>query len=257
MRMLSGRVPAHQSRNMFRGRTNPSSSRYSQTRSWSRPMNVPFAHCLVPTCELLVDRSVGPRFLDELIAAVGDDFAVSNLRVRQRRYNGVDLVRALRETKFNAAIIVLGRLESADQRIAFFDSGADHVLDLPIATLELVSWIRSIQRRISQLPAPCFWAEGLGLRWEEHTVEWEDRRITLTVMEFELVAVLARCAGAVVSRRHLLLAVWGLAHEVTTNVLNAHMWSLRRKLASIGARHLVHTVHKVGFVLRQQRQPAD
>ncbi len=61
--------------------------------------------------------------------------------------------------------------------------------------------------------------------------------------------MLADSEGRVVPRRHLLMLVWGIAEETTTNVLNAHIWSLRRKLGSIGASHTLQTVRGVGFAL--------
>ncbi len=69
--------------------------------------------------------------------------------------------------------------------------------------------------------------------------------------EFDLMAVLVRTAGRTVSREYLLMIVWGITSESKTNVLNAYVWSLRRKLATIGAPNALHTVRGVGFALRE------
>ena len=77
-----------------------------------------------------------------------------------------------------------------------------------------------------------------------------DVRIPLTRTELDLLVVLAKNADRVVSRGQLLQTVWGLPLDAKNNVLNTRIYSLRRKLDSHGAPHLIDTVRGVGFILR-------
>jgi two-component system response regulator PrrA len=76
------------------------------------------------------------------------------------------------------------------------------------------------------------------------------RDLELTAREFDLLLVLARHAGQVLSRVQLLERVWGYTWEVDTNVVDVFVGYLRRKLEADGAGRLLHTVRGVGFVLR-------
>ena len=75
--------------------------------------------------------------------------------------------------------------------------------------------------------------------------------VDMTKREFELLEVLARNAGIVLSRERLLSLVWGYDFTSDTNVVDVFVGYLRRKLESGGRARLVHTVRGVGFVLRE------
>ncbi|MFD6061272.1 response regulator transcription factor [Rhodococcus wratislaviensis] len=202
----------------------------------------------VPTCVLLVDSTVDYGVVDQFRAS-GLCPGVVVIRVQSHLRGGIDTVQALRATRVNAAIVVVGSVESVDDRVAFFESGADHVLDASLTARELVAWTRAILRRQRAPQRPVGSTQGLVLQREYNIVERLGLHTALTPTEFDLLAVLADSDGRVVPRRHLLMLVWGIAEETTTNVLNAHIWSLRRKLGSIGASHALQTVRGVGFAL--------
>ncbi|WP_320443249.1 winged helix-turn-helix domain-containing protein [Rhodococcus opacus] len=117
---------------------------------------------------------------------------------------------------------------------------------------ELVARVRAVLRRAQSPPPlpPAPNAQVLSLNWGCRTIEHHGLRRTLTQTEFNLMVVLTMNAGRIVLRRDLLLMMWGVASEPRTKkVLNTHIFSLRRKLASIGAPHAVQTIRGVGFSL--------
>ncbi|QYB00805.1 winged helix-turn-helix domain-containing protein [Rhodococcus sp. USK10] len=121
-----------------------------------------------------------------------------------------------------------------------------------MSAAEITTWIRSVLRRVTICqPAKRGSPQELALIWEAGALERHEGRVLLTKTEFDIFAVLARSAGSVVSRRNLLLIVWGVGCESTTNVLNACMWSLRRKLVLVGAGQAIQTIRGVGFALRE------
>jgi two-component system response regulator PrrA len=74
--------------------------------------------------------------------------------------------------------------------------------------------------------------------------------LALTRREFELLEVLARNAGIVLTRDQLLERVWGYDVEVRTDAVDTFVSYLRRKLENGGRARIIHTVRGVGFVLR-------
>ncbi|MFC9555928.1 winged-helix domain-containing protein [Rhodococcus sp. NPDC056960] len=179
------------------------------------------------------------------------------LAVESRRRHGVATVEALRRTGYTEALVVVGQFDE-DARIALLEAGADHVLNLPIGPHELAAWIRSCCRRVDRTRTgaaptrrPLDHPHGITLTWSDRTIERNGRRMSLTKTEFDIMTILVRCAGRAVSREYLLMIVWGITSESKTNVLNAYVWSLRRKLAGIDAPTALHTVRGVGFALRE------
>jgi DNA-binding response OmpR family regulator len=74
--------------------------------------------------------------------------------------------------------------------------------------------------------------------------------LDLTTREFDLLDVLARHSGQVLSRTQLLELVWGYTWEVETNVVDVFVGYLRRKLEDAGRPRMLHTIRGIGFVLR-------
>ncbi|MFD6059604.1 response regulator transcription factor [Rhodococcus wratislaviensis] len=138
-------------------------------------------------------------------------------------------------------------------------AGADDVLDVQMGEKEFVARIRAVLRRASSGPPPTpSNMPGLSVNWGCRTVEYGGLRRTLTQTEFNLMVVLTMNTGSIVLRRHLILIVWGVAGDPRTKkVLNTYIFSLRRKLASIGAPHAVHTVRGVGFCLHGAISPTE
>ncbi len=161
------------------------------------------------------------------------------------------------------AVVVIDQRRSSQERIAALEAGADDVLDVQMGEEELVARIRAVLRRAQSRPQPTPNAQVLSLNWGCKTVEHHGLRRTLTQTEFNLMVVLTINAGRIVLRRHLLLIVWGVASDSRAKkVLNTYIFSLRRKLASIGAPHAVQTIRGVGFSLHgaastTERSPAE
>lgn len=166
-------------------------------------------------------------------------------------------VRGLKAMRFALAIVVIGTFRSGNRRSDLLESGADDVLEMPVGADELVARLRAILRRVKPevtAPAPAG-SQDLCLCEERHDTDYDGLRTTLTRTEFVLFTVLAQNGGRVVTRRDLMLMVWGVAVESKTNVLNAYICSLRRKLVAVGSPYVVHTVRGVGFALGEDVRP--
>lgn len=170
--------------------------------------------------------------------------------------DGTGVVTALRAAGNDVPICVLSARSSVDDRIAGLESGADDYLVKPFVLAELVARIRAMLRRRSAsapgAPAtPPLVVGPLSVDVAGRRVHLDDREIPLTKREFELIEILARNAGVVLSRERLLDLVWGYDFVADTNVVDVFVGYLRRKFEADGTPRLVHTVRGVGFVLRE------
>ncbi|MFM1724147.1 MULTISPECIES: response regulator transcription factor [Rhodococcus] len=170
--------------------------------------------------------------------------------------DGTGVVTALRKEGNEVPICVLSARSSVDDRIAGLESGADDYLVKPFVLAELVARIRAMLRRRSVSVAaadtdPPITVGPLAVDVAGRRVWLNDAEITLTKREFELIEVLARNAGVVLSRERLLDLVWGYDFVADTNVVDVFVGYLRRKFEVDGIPRLVHTVRGVGFVLRE------
>lgn len=175
--------------------------------------------------------------------------------------DGTGVVTALRAMNNDIPICVLSARNTVDDRISGLESGADDYLVKPFVLAELSARVRAMLRR-GTTPAPVSDSSGNGtepLRIGALEIDLAGRRVrvngtetTLTKREFELLEVLARNTGIVLSRERLLELVWGYDFVADTNVVDVFVGYLRRKFEVDGTPRLLHTVRGVGFVLREQ-----
>jgi DNA-binding response OmpR family regulator len=160
--------------------------------------------------------------------------------------DGIDVCRTLRRKDESVAIIaVTARAEERD-RVAGLQTGADDYVVKPYSMAELNARIEAVLRRTARaVPAPSevLSAGPVRIDLNAHRVTVGAREATLTRKEFEILAVLARTPGIVVSYDRLILAVWQTSF-VGRHTLDVHIGSLRAKLDVAG---LVQTVRGVGY----------
>ncbi|KQU46814.1 two-component system response regulator [Rhodococcus sp. Leaf278] len=175
--------------------------------------------------------------------------------------DGASVVTALRAMGNDIPICVLSARSSVDDRIAGLESGADDYLTKPFVLAELVARIRAMLRRRgtnpvvpvadSGVPNSAVAIGSLVVDIPGYRVHRGGVDIDLTKREFELLAILARNKGVVLTRERLLELVWGYDFVADTNVVDVFVGYLRRKLESDGSPRILHTVRGVGFVVRE------
>lgn len=133
-------------------------------------------------------------------------------------------------------------------RLAGFAAGGDGYLAKPFVMDELLARVRALLRRSGKLESDEWQLAGLAINRATRTVSRGGRVIDLTATEFDLLDVLARHQGHTLSKLQLLQQVWGL-DAYGENMVEVHVSALRRKLETQGPR-LIHTIFKVGYVLR-------
>ncbi|KIQ13794.1 two-component system response regulator [Rhodococcus sp. Leaf7] len=190
----------------------------------------------------------------DLVGTHDPDVVVLDMNMPVLDGNGV--VTALRARGNDIPVCVLSARSSVDDRIAGLESGADDYLTKPFVLAELVARIKAMLRRrggpgsVASASVPAMVVGPLSVDEPGHRAAMNGRPLDLTKREFELLAVLARNSGVVLSRERLLELVWGYDFVADTNVVDVFVGYLRRKMEVGGAPRILHTVRGVGFVVR-------
>ena len=166
--------------------------------------------------------------------------------------DGLQVIERLREWS-RIPIIILSARGQENDKIAALDAGADDYLTKPFGVGELIARIRVALRHSApgEKTEAIFTAGDLRVDFAKRQVFLAETEIHLTPTEYDLLAVLIRYAGKVVTHKQLLTEVWGASYANETQILRVHMMQLRHKIERDPARprYLV-TELGVGYRLR-------
>jgi two-component system KDP operon response regulator KdpE len=167
--------------------------------------------------------------------------------------NGVEVTRRLREWT-QIPIVILSVRGGEDDKVEALDAGADDYLTKPFGIGELMARIRVAMRRVAiTAPEATFTSGGLTMDLARRAVSVDGRDIQLTPTEYDLLRVLVKQAGKVLTHRQLLREVWGAGYESDTHTLRVNISNLRRKIEPDPSRpRYVVTEPGVGYRLRTE-----
>ncbi len=164
--------------------------------------------------------------------------------------HGVDIVRALREWS-EMPIIVLSALGEEDEKVRALEAGADDYVTKPFGARELVARLNASLRRSSgNTEEPTIALDGLEVDLAARAVRRDGESIHLSPIEFDLLRVLARNRGRLLTHRQLLTQVWGPEYAEDTQVLRTTIGRLRGKIEREAAKpRYIHTDPGIGYRL--------
>ncbi|MEU3281894.1 response regulator transcription factor [Streptomyces antibioticus] len=147
--------------------------------------------------------------------------------------DGVEVIRALRGWT-RAPILVLSARQSSSEKVSALDAGADDYITKPFSMDELLARLRAAVRRTEDVPvAPetsLVATDGFTIDLLAKKVVRGGRDVRLTPTEWHLLEILVTHPGQLVTQKHLLQEVWGIAQRNKSNYLRVYMAQLRRKL---------------------------
>jgi two-component system response regulator RegX3 len=163
--------------------------------------------------------------------------------------SGTEVCRALRQ-RSNVAIIIVTARDSEVDKVVGLELGADDYVTKPFSSRELVARIRAVLRRGGEADHAGAVLEAGPVRMdvERHIVTVDGQGVPLPLKEFDLLELLLRNAGRVLTRSQLIDRVWGSDYVGDTKTLDVHVKRLRAKLEADPAnpKHLV-TVRGLGY----------
>lgn len=189
----------------------------------------------------------GPAALEEFDRA-GADLVLLDLMLPG--LSGGDVCRALRQ-RSNVPVIMLTAKDSEIDKVVGLEIGADDYVTKPYSSRELLARIKAVLRRLSEpedlLPSTLE-AGPVRMDVERHVVTVNGAPASLPLKEFELLEILLRNTGRVLTRMQLIDRVWGSDYVGDTKTLDVHVKRLRAKVEPDPAspRHIV-TVRGLGY----------
>lgn len=145
--------------------------------------------------------------------------------------DGKDVIRAVRQWS-DVPIVVLSARDREAEKIEALDLGADDYVNKPFGVGELMARLRAALRHRGQAQneAEVLDVGDLKIDTARRRVTRKETEVKLTPREFDLLVLLARHAGKVMTHRQLLTAVWGAAHAEDTQYLRVYIGQLRQKI---------------------------
>ena len=177
------------------------------------------------------------------------DFSALVVAVVMPEVSGYDLVEQLRNQRIDSPVLMLtgqGRVEDVVQGL---DVGADDYLTKPFHMAELEARIRALIRRRRSAEGSPIEIADLVIDPLARVARRDGDALDLTHREFDILYYMARRSPEVVTREELLKDVWRVDFDPGTNVVEVHIFNLRKKMEESGGRRLVHTVRGQGYNL--------
>ena len=142
-------------------------------------------------------------------------------------------------------IIMLTAKGSEYDTVVGLDSGADDYIPKPFRMMELISRIRALLRRSRNDAAEEYQLGKLYVCPSRHMVTVDQTPVNLTLKEYEMLCLLLKNSGMVLSRTQLLNQIWGYEFDGESRTVDVHIRTLRQKLGPAG--DLIETIRGIGY----------
>ncbi|MEK0315660.1 response regulator transcription factor [Cohnella sp. 56] len=206
------------------------------------------AHMLKKKAGYTVEWTTSGEEAYDLASVSAYDVLVLDWMLPER--DGREVCRQLREDGYAGAILMLTARDSLEDRIRGLDAGADDYLVKPFEIDELLARLRALGRR-TFLPLEneiCRIGELVVLHRNSHRMLAGEQEVQLTPREYQLLDLLLKNQGTVLTREVILDRIWGMESEVTLKTIDATVKLLRKKLALLDEeQQYIHSIRGVGY----------
>lgn len=163
--------------------------------------------------------------------------------------DGLDILKAFRNTDNNVPVIIISARDDIEQRTFGLDLGADDYITKPFQISELRARIHAVIRRFQGRTSPIIKIGNLHICPAKRTAEFAGKPILLKVKEFDILEYFAGRFPAVVSAEELVEHVYDENFDPLSSVLRVHITRLRKKLQEVSGEELLVTIRGKGYYL--------
>lgn len=166
--------------------------------------------------------------------------------------DGLSVLKKLRSSAATAKlpIMMLTAKGTEYDKVIGLEAGADDYLPKPFGMMEMVARIKSLLRRSDNKGQNSteFSIEQLHVSLPKHEVTVDGMQVTLTSKEFDVLVMLLKNRGLVLSRDQIMSSVWGLDFDGESRTVDVHIRTLRHKIGMCG--DLIETIRNVGYKIK-------
>jgi DNA-binding response OmpR family regulator len=165
------------------------------------------------------------------------------------KMTGYEVCRRMRESGIKTPIILLTALGDISNKIDALNAGADDYITKPFSFKEILARINAVARRYYENSNLLF-CNGLTLDLIERRVKAEGgSEIKLTQREFDLLKFMVTNKGTIVKKEDMCKAVWEIPYNPSTNICEATVKNLRKKLEEATGKNLIKNIYGEGYLL--------
>lgn len=190
--------------------------------------------------------------VDGLHLALTGDYNLVVLDIMLPKCDGWSVLAAVKATRPDLPVILLTALDAVSERVKGLNAGADDYLSKPFAFSELLARIRNALRRAPPRQLARLTVADLELDLTRHRATRAGQLLDLAPQEYRVLEYLLRHVGEVLTRTRLAEQVWDMNFDGDSNVIDAAIRRLRRKVDDPFEHKLIHTLRGVGYVLEQR-----
>lgn len=192
-----------------------------------------------------------------LEAALNNDIDLILLDVMLPGLSGIEVLRRIRKSNHYLPVILLTARDATSDKIMGLDYGANDYITKPFEIEEVLARIRAsirsnniIQSAIESEESVLS-VEDLEVNLDTRIVKRNEKEITLTPKEYDLLVYLLTNQNKIVTREGIITTVWGYDYEGETNVVDVYIRHLRKKIEEDFDTPLIRTIRGVGYTMRQ------
>lgn len=163
--------------------------------------------------------------------------------------DGLTILKLLRRQGNSTHILILSAKDQLEDRLCGLDLGADDYLVKPFAFEELCARLRALMRRFYKVKDPCIRLGDLRIDTAQRLAQMGERQLSLTRNEYAVLEYLALSQGRLLSRDLMRDHLYTHEADVSSNVIDVVICTLRRKLKAAGCSDVIRTVRGQGYLI--------
>ena len=196
----------------------------------------------------------GEEALDYIFSV---EYDIILLDIMLPKRNGFEVMESMRKKGIKTPVLFLTARDQIEDRVKGLDLGADDYLVKPFAFEELLARIRVVLRKNSvsgEDSGNILKIANLTVDCNKHEVFRDDILIKLSAKEFSILEYMMRNKGRVVSKEKIEEHVWDFDYEGGSNIVEVYIKFLRKKIDNDFSPKLIHTIRRVGYVLKVENE---
>ena len=196
----------------------------------------------------------GEEALDYIFSV---EYDIILLDIMLPKKDGFEVIKSIRKKGIKTPVLFLTARDEIEDRVKGLDLGADDYLVKPFAFEELLARIRVLLRKNSGLgedTGNVLKIANLTVDCNKHEVFRDDILIKLSAKEFSILEYMMRNRGRVVSKEKIEEHVWDFDYEGGSNIVEVYIKFLRKKIDNDFSPKLIHTIRRVGYILKVENE---